>query len=185
MILDRLRSRAQHRGDALRAAFEAGALRQAARLATRALGRPLPEPQPDRLLDWQRRVLGCIQQRLCAYAAVEGLPPADALEGALDATLAFWRGFPPPVRGQLSDLLAVFEAQPLLRPGGAPFSDLPGEEQDRWLERWEQSQLVLQYGAFRGLKSICMMGYWSQPGSWGAIGYSLSRNRGFPRQDTP
>jgi hypothetical protein len=115
---------------------------------------------------------------MCAYDA--GLPrPADTL--ALESSIEFVETFPEGRRSQLRDLLAVFEAGPLLlRPEGqhARFTELDDEAADTYLTSWDESALPPRRAAFNALKSVCMIGYWSQPESWGPIGYSLEDNPG-------
>ncbi len=167
-LIDRLGDR---RDEAARLVQRVG-LSAASRIARRAMGEA--EPAHGQLAPWQREVLGCVMDRLCRYDD-PALPDPRAC-GALDAALGFIAQMPPETRQQLADLLAVFEAgAAVIGPERAArrFSRMSPAAQDAYIETWEQSQAPPMRAAFLGLKSSCMMGYWSRPATWAAISYEL------------
>ncbi|MBA2664641.1 MAG: hypothetical protein H0U74_20305 [Bradymonadaceae bacterium] len=165
------------REDALRVAQELG-LKVTASLAARALGERLPAERGE-LASWQVDVLAAIIERLCRYDAPD-MPAPDQC-GALEAALGFISHMPEESRAALSDLLTVFEIGPyVLGPGRERFSALDATSRDAYLASWEGSSLPPRRAAFRALKSACMMGYWTRPQTWSAIGYSIDDNPGVP-----
>jgi hypothetical protein len=148
----------------------------AARIARRALGEP--DAPYGAMMPWQHEVLWTVLARLCRYEHVEGEPmlPEPVEVGALEAALGFIAQMPPETRQQLGDLLCVFEAgAAVIGPERARrrFSRMSPEARDVYLARWEQSEIAPMRAAFQGLKSACMMGYWSRPATWPAISYAL------------
>jgi hypothetical protein len=158
--------------------FQALGLQGAARAATAMLGE-----QPARTLGeleaWQVEVLRAVQARMCSSDG-EDLPSPQAV-GALEATLGYVRWMPPEARQQIGDLLALVEAAPLVMgPARRRFTALTEAQQDEQLRAWEGSPLPARRAVFRGLKAVCVMGFWTQPKTWGALGYSVARNPGVP-----
>lgn len=153
-------------------------LRRGAQIAARALAEP--EAAPGELSGWQREVLAAVLDRMCRYEDPE--LPAPSQTGALEAAIEFTRTMPQTTRQKLYDLLAVFEAGPAaLGPQRRRrrFSAMDPEAQDAYLQMWERSAIEPMRAGFHGLKSTCMMGYWSQPPTWGAIGYGLDTEGGY------
>lgn len=52
-----------------------------------------------------------------------------------------------------------------------PLSRLTPEEQDRYLDGWTKSRLLPRRELFKGVKALCMMGYYSHPAVLAHIGY--------------
>lgn len=177
MNLQSLLRIARKQGDDLWRHLQDRGLRQLARFACRRLDeRP---PQGDEWLPWEYRALDAILDRMCAYDQPGMNRPADTY--ALESTLDFIDTFPHGRRQQLRHLLALFEAGSLLTaPAGERerFSRLSPEAADVYLTGWAESRLPPRRAAFRALKSVCMMGYWSQPDNWEGIDYSLEANPG-------
>jgi len=177
MNLRRLLRSARMRGDDLVRDLQQRGLRRLAGFACRRLDeRP---PRGSEWLPWEYRTLDAILDRMCAYDQVGLHRPADTY--ALESTLDFIDTFPHPRRQQLRQLLAIFEAGPLLTaPSGERerFSELSTGAADTYLASWAESRLPPRRAAFRALKSVCMMGYWSQPDNWEGIGFSLEDNPG-------
>jgi hypothetical protein len=166
-IIERLGDR---RDEAARLVQQIG-LSAAARIARRALGAQDGEPAQEALC--------ALMGRLCRYEHVSGQPdlPEPAECGALEATLQYIAQLPPETQQQLDDVLWVFEAgAAALGPERAQrrFSAMSGAAQDVYITRWEQSELLPMRAAFLGLKSACMIGYWSRPQVWPAIDYTLN-----------
>jgi hypothetical protein len=147
-------------------------LERAASLVARALGERRGEEGDFE--PWQRATLGALQLTMCRYDDVDApLPEADAI-GALEAALDFASHMPPDKRAQLADLLVLFEAGPYaLGPRRARFTRLSDAEMDAYARSWQDARVPVVRGAFGALKSVCMMGYWSRPATWGAIDYAL------------
>lgn len=86
----------------------------------------------------------------------------DALVARLDA-------------GNRRDLVRLLHALEHVVPLSAGvfsrFSHASGADQDRVLDAMSRSSVGLLRGAFDGLKSLCVMAYFSHPLTWGAIGY--------------
>lgn len=174
-ILREYRNRARKLGDDLAREMRERGLRGSASLARWMLDAP---DEGDAWNDWEYRTFDALLDRMCAYGA--GFPrPADTL--ALESSLEFIETFPEGRRSQLRDLLAIFEAGSLLLgPDGQyrRFTELDDEAADTYLASWDESALPPRRAAFNALKSVCMVGYWSQPDSWAPIGYSLEENPG-------
>lgn len=152
-------------------------LTQAAQLAALALQQPHRVDDPT-FEAWHIEVLRAIQQRLCRYD--EDLPHVDTLP-ALETALGFIGRMPPHTQLKLKNVLALIEAGPkVLGPTSnnkrrhARFTTLAAHEQDTYLKQWEQSPLPPMRAAFHGLKSVAMMGYWTQPAVWPSIDYHLN-----------
>ena len=78
----------------------------------------------------------------------------------------------PANRADLVRLLHLLEhALPLSAGVFSRFTRASGEEQDLVLRSMEASSQPMLRGAFVALKSLCVMAYFSQPLTWGAIGY--------------
>lgn len=156
-------------------------LAASARLAARLLGEKLAEERGE-FAGWQVSVLAAVLARMCAYEAVD--LPAVRASGALDCALGFIGEMPEESRATLGDLLAVFEFGGLvlgpIRGPRARFTRLDAAAQDAYLASWEESVLAPRRAAFRGLKSVCMLGYWTQAPTWDAIGYGFADNPGIP-----
>lgn len=176
---NRLRNLFWKRADDLGRSAQKRGLAAAASIARRFLGEPAPE---EDWAAWEYRTLDAVLHRMCDYDPQ--LPrPADTI--ALESILEFVDTFPEPRRRQIRQILAIFEAgSQLLGPNGRHrrFTELDDDAADVYLRSWEQSRLPPRRAVFRALKSICMVGYWSQPETWGSIGYSLEQNPGL---DTP
>jgi len=124
---------------------------------------------------WQLVVLDAIAARMCLadvpYDA-KGAPPTPREVGVSEFVDAFLAEAPAPVRRDFLALVgAVEHAYPLLCGHRRRFSALPTDQQDRVLTQMETSSVGLVRGAFAGLKSLLMMGYWRDPRTWGVIGY--------------
>ena len=156
---------------------QAVGLVKTANLASTVLRRPGPDA--DEMPGWIEDILAAVIEQMCGYADGE-LP--EALEcGALDGALEFVSGMPGSTREELQSLLVLVELSPyMLGPRRRRFTELNGEMRNEVLRRWEQAPLVPMKGGFAALKSVAMMGYWTQPESWRAIGYSVAQNPGVP-----
>ncbi len=136
-------------------------------------------PATGDLLPWQIRTLESLQTVICATEDAELPSPEEC--GALEATLSFLRGMPRPTIDRMSALLALFEAAPLaMGPVRVRLSALDTTQRNDFLESWPDSRLAQQRAAFHAIKTMCMMGYWTRPSTWGPIGYDIKSNPGVP-----
>lgn len=160
------------RKDAMLSAVQGIGLRRLSQIAASALGEEAPATME--LTPWQRRTLEHLLCRMCHDP--DGELPDPIASGAVEATLDFAAHMPEVTYQQLLDLLAVFEAGVrLLGPDRAAgrFTSLSPAKQDEYMRAWEQSVLEPQRAAFQGLKSACMVGYWTRAQTWPHIGYGL------------
>lgn len=172
-----IRNRLRGRRDALLRAAQNRGLAGAARLARWALDLPDVEPS-ENWAEWEYRSLSALLDCMCGYG---GRLPRPTDTPALESLLTFVETLPEGRRRQLRDLVALFEAGSLvLGPEGSRerFSELDDAAAETYLRSWEESALPPRRAAFRALKSVCMMAYWSQRETWGPIGYSLEDNPG-------
>lgn len=114
-----------------------------------------------------------VEALLSSICRVEGddLPAVDA--PALVTVIETYVLGMPIVQGtNLRNLLVHWEYQPLVfGPRRARFTQLTPEERDANLSDWATAPQPARAAAFRGLKTLCMLAYWSQPSTWGGIGY--------------
>ena len=117
---------------------------------------------------------------MCSYASTPGqapLPDPDAID-ALPTTLRFIEQLPERSRRQLGCALALLEAAPLaLSKERVRFTRLSAQGRHEHLTRWADSPIEGMRAALHGVKSACMMGYWSQPQTWDAIGYDTDTDQ--------
>ena len=157
-------------------------LERAAQIAVRLLRERM---EPVELLPWQRETLALLLETLCDYTEPNGEDevalPAASQTKALEVTLGFIAQMPEHTQRKLSCVIALLEAAPLaLKPPGgisssrSRFSRLEPAARAAHLAQWESSPIEGVRAGFHGLKSACMMGYWSQPEVWPAAGYTLA-----------
>lgn len=147
-----------------------------------------PLDQSDALHRWQVDAFEALVERICDPGET-GLPsPRDV--GAVEVAQRYVRWMPAVTRMKLGNLIATLEGGPLvLGPRRKRFSKLDAADQDAYLEKWSESPLPPMRAAFHAIKQVAMMGYYSQPGTWPGIGYSIRDNPGAPvhlhREDEP
>ena len=119
-------------------------------------------------------MVGALAQTLCATDG-DDLPPPDD-KAAVRFIERYVLGLPPTQMRKLRDLLVLWEFQPLVYgPDRARFSRLRPEQRHANIESWAQSANPRRTAIFRSLKTLCMLWYWTQPATWGAIGYDGPR----------
>lgn len=124
---------------------------------------------------WHVAVVDALADRMCAadvpYDAPFAPPtPRDA--EVVEFVDAFVAESEPAIRRDLLAAIGALEhAFPLLAGQVRRFSSLDPEKQDRVLRAMETSSIDLVRGAFAGLKSVVMMGYYRDPRTWGLLGY--------------
>lgn len=158
-------------------AVQNGGLALGATMSARFLGERLSEG--TELAPWQETALEALISRICDPGETE-LPRPEEV-GAADVARSYLRWMPEVTRRKLGHLIATFEGGPLvLGPSRRRFSELDASDQDAYLEKWSESSLPPMRAAFHAIKQVAMMGYYSQPGAWPGIGYSIRRNPGAP-----
>jgi hypothetical protein len=94
---------------------------------------------------------------------------------------------PPLSQSQARLMLRVFEhGTHLFDLKTKRFTRLAPEEQDAYLRGWMESSLGARRVIFRALKALAALGYYAQPESWDAIGYSgldLDRDYEAPQEE--
>lgn len=127
------------------------------------------------LSGWQLAVVDALADRLCAADVPYDAPGAPPTPREAEVALfvdAFVAEAAPAVR---RDLLAAFgaleHAFPALVGEVHRFTALSAQRQDAVLAAMESSSIELLAGAFHGLKSLVMMGYYRDPRTWGLLGY--------------
>jgi hypothetical protein len=76
------------------------------------------------------------------------------------------------VQSQMRWLLRVFEwGPPVFQLKFKAFTGMNDEERDAYLRDWAASGLAMRKLAFRALKNLSMLGYYSQDATWKAIHY--------------
>lgn len=169
-----LRILLSQKSDAVRKAQELG-IEAASRVAAQILKEDIHDG-PE-FLPWQIDTLDALQKRLCRGESI----PETYEVSALDVTLNFISHMPEATRRKMAGLLTLFEAGPYaLGPTRSRFTALSGPHQDAYLRTWESATIAPQRAIYHALKSVAVMGYWTQPPTWGHIGYSLSGNPGLP-----
>jgi len=61
-------------------------------------------------------------------------------------------------------------------PTVVPFSKLSLEKRDKYLKGWSESKIPLRRDLIKGLKAICMIGYYAHPEVMKHIGYNLDQH---------
>ena len=157
---------------------QSNGLVRSAQLASSLLGEA--GPTPGELPEWLEEVLEAVLDQVCRYDDSE-LPRPDEC-GALESTTKFLRGVPAETEEEFQSLLVLIELSPyVLGPRRYRFTELKSDDRDQLLRRWEQSPLPPMRAGFNAVKSMAMMGYWSCPQTWSAIGYSVHDNPGVPK----
>lgn len=111
-------------------------------------------------------VLTAIAARMLPFGA-----DVVAVVHDIDQTLALAA---PEARADLVKVLGLFEnALPgLLLDGRArPFTQLEPAKQDRVLDAWRDSSLVVRRGAYQAIRKLCVAAYYRDPSTWKAIRY--------------
>lgn len=103
------------------------------------------------------------------------VPATSALEadgwGSLDRIVTnAIKARPPRMQRQLALFIRAIEWLPLLR-YGRPFSKLTPARRQRFLESLQDSPLLLIRRGFWGLRTLILMGYYTQGRAIAAIGY--------------
>lgn len=118
----------------------------------------------------QAEVLTAIVERV-VFTDADGMPAVrdtDAIATIDQALLQL----DPAVQSQMGWLLVVFQwGPPLFQLKLSTFTGLAPEERDDYLRDWATSRSDTRRLAFRALKNLSMLGYYSQDATWKSIHY--------------
>ena len=118
-------------------------------------------------------IWAAVADRILAEEKPSGAPLPAQLDIAARAD-AFLAPLPENDRKDLKQLLALFDSALFSLLGGGPprpFTQLPPEEQDAHLRRWQTSRLAIQRTGFQAMKRLCCALYFSDPSTYGSGGY--------------
>jgi D-cysteine desulfhydrase len=141
-------------------------------LAQRLRGYALPEGQPPGLLlaPWELCVLSAAAEALLPESpgplAASG-PDAWTVAANVDRYLV---GAPPTMRREIRALLALTEHGAGLAGRGRRMSRMGAVDRREWLLALRSRGTVMAQ-AVRGLRDLCLLGYWQDPRTWVEIGY--------------
>jgi hypothetical protein len=167
--------------DAIVQKAQSAGLSTAASMARRLLGKTRPQ---SGWANWERSVTHRLLDVLCSYD--EALPDPDAIDAAR-TTRRFVETLPQRRSDQLRNLLAIIEAGPLLlAPEGerGVFTSLSEVAAETYIRGWSESSIPQRRAVFHALKSVCMMGYWSQEETWSPIGFDPGDHHSHPADET-
>ena len=128
-------------------------------------------PLRQRLLVVNERgfqVLVAIAARVVTVEGADHAAIAHGVDEALSRAL-------PDAQKDLASLLGLFEnALPGLLLDGRvrPFTQLDPAAQDRVLEHWRDSRLVLRRGSYHALRKLCLGVHYGDPATWRALHYA-------------
>lgn len=110
--------------------------------------------------------------------------PGDALDRIVRFVEDYLARLPESQAAMFRNLLVVFEYQPLVfGPKRRRFTRLDGDAADENLRRWATAPQTARVAAFNGVKTICMLAWYSDPASWTEIGYDGPTLDRTPRPD--
>ncbi|APR79309.1 Hypothetical protein A7982_04656 [Minicystis rosea] len=113
------------------------------------------------------QVMAAIAARVVSFEGVDVVAVTHRVDEALSRAA-------PEARADLAKVLGLFEnALPgLLLDGRArPFTQLDAEGQDRVLEAWRDSRIVLRRSAYAAIRKLCLGACYGDPAMWRAIRY--------------
>ena len=113
------------------------------------------------------QVMAAIAARIVSFEGVDVVAVTHRVDEALACAA-------PEAQTDIAKVLGLFEnALPgLLLDGRArPFTQLDSAAQDRVLEAWRDSRLVLRRSAYQALRKLCLGACYGDPAMWRAIRY--------------
>ncbi len=118
----------------------------------------------------ETEILTRIAERVCDTGDPSAPQPAGT---ATIATIdAFCGSLDPALTSQLPLALWLFEWGPFLFDWTfKPFTRMTEAERDESLRAWAGSRLAVRRQAFAAVRNLCLLGFYSQPETWRAIGY--------------
>lgn len=124
----------------------------------------------ERFFDaWETEVLTQITERMVDSG---GEAPPVRQTGTVASIDRLCRALDPELSGQLPLALRLFEYAPIvLDLSFSRFTRMSDAEKDASLRAWAESRLSVRRMGFLALRNLCLLGYYSQPECWPAIGY--------------
>lgn len=118
----------------------------------------------------ESEILLRIAERICDTGE-PGAPPL-AETGTVATLDAFCRRLDPALVADLRLALRLFEWGPFLFDWTfTRFTRMSDAQRDASLRAWRTSRLAIRRQAFFALRNLCLLGFYSQPGTWRRIGY--------------
>jgi hypothetical protein len=121
-----------------------------------------------RVLDEERfQVLAAVAARVVLAPGADPVAIAHGVDEALSRAV-------PEAQSDMKNLLGLFEnALPGLLFDGrfSPFTRLQGAAQDRVLEAWRDSRLIVRRSGYHALRRLCLGVYYGDPLAWPSIHY--------------
>ena len=97
---------------------------------------------------------------------------------AIETIDRFVSKLPPDLRSQLGLALRLINyGAPLFRLRPGTFLGMSGEQQDTYLRGWAHSRIAKRRIAFRAVRNLAVLGYYSHESTWSMIGYEAPPGR--------
>lgn len=140
------------------------------RLAPALAGQSAPPTGLHVLTPRQADVLTAIVERI-TFTGSDTMPAARNTQAIVTIDQALLQ-LDPAVQSQVGWLLTMFQwGPPLFQLKLRTFTALTPEAQDSYLQDWATSRSSTRRLAFRALKNLSMLGYYSQDATWKGIHY--------------
>jgi hypothetical protein len=131
-----------------------------------------PAPSALRVLSaGDARIMGAIAERI-AFTGDPGMPRFADTAGLQTIDTALLQLPSDTVQQLHYALLLVEYGPPLFALRLSTFTSLGDDAKDSYLAGWEQSRFATRQIAFRALKNLALLGYYSQDATWAGIHYS-------------
>lgn len=118
----------------------------------------------------QAEVLSAIVERM-VFTGTDIMPAARDTQAIVTIDQALVQ-LDPEAQSQVGWLLTLFQwGPPLFQLKLSTFTGLTAEERDSYLQGWASSRSSTRRLAFRALKNLSMLGYYSQDAAWKGIHY--------------
>jgi hypothetical protein len=120
----------------------------------------------------QAAVMTAVVERMVATGDSTANMPAVQDTHAIETIDRALLQLDPSVQSQLRWLLMIFQwGPPLFQLKFTTFTGMAAQERDDYLDDWATSNLETRRLAFRALKNLSMLGYYSQDATWKGIHY--------------
>lgn len=155
---------------------------------TTGYGDALPDWQGHELSRWEAQVLVAAAEAV--IPDTPGLLPADGPSGAEVAANVdrYLRGMPAPMRAEVHGLFVLVEQGTLLGGRLSRLTKLDPAQRRAFLEGLGRRGGLVSVAA-RGIRDLCYVGWYQDPRTWRAIGYSgplvKEQEPGVPPRETP
>ena len=140
------------------------------RLAPAMAAQSTPAGELRVLTPHQADILTVIVERI-TFTGIETMPAVRDTQAIVTIDQALLQ-LDPAVQSQVGWLLMLFQwGPPLFQLKLRTFTGLTPEERDSYLQGWATSRSGTRRLAFRALKNLSMLGYYSQDATWKGIHY--------------